>query len=85
MRWRSLAILGFFIFAGLLAWVYMATRLPPGVEAKGGAQDWEPLVSLAGAVVSLIGGLVTLTVELVKLRTRRLEPANATRSRVRSR
>jgi hypothetical protein len=82
---RFFAILGLLILAGLLAWVYITTRLPPGIQVKGGAPDWLPWVSLAGSVVSFLTALVTLTVELVKARAKRSEPEKGTWSRVRSR
>jgi hypothetical protein len=64
---RPLVIIALFIVAAVLWWGYENTRLPPGVEAKG-AQDWIPWISLAGSVVSLITGLVTLGLKVIEIR-----------------
>jgi hypothetical protein len=64
---RPSTILAFFIGAILLWWVYETTRLPSGIEAKGGAQDWLPWLSLAGSVISLLTGLLTLVLKVVEI------------------
>jgi len=65
---RLFYVLPPFIIGALLWWAYEATRLPPGVESKGEASDLLPWVSLAGSIVSLATGLVTLSLQLIKLR-----------------
>jgi hypothetical protein len=66
---RRLSIVLFlFILSALLWWTYDATTLPPGVESKGEASEVIPWLSLAGAVVSFLTALVTLALEVVKLR-----------------
>jgi hypothetical protein len=67
---RPLTIVAFFILALLLWWVYNSTRLPPGVEAKGPG-DWIPWISLAGSIVSLITGLITLGLKVVEVRQKK--------------
>jgi hypothetical protein len=64
-RWSS--VLLFLALAVLLWWIYDSFRLPPGVEGKG-PQDWLPWISLAGAVLSLITGLIGLISKLIELR-----------------
>jgi hypothetical protein len=56
-----------FIFSTLLFWAYEASRLPPGVESKGEPSELIAWVSLAGSIVSLITGVVTLTLQILKL------------------
>jgi hypothetical protein len=68
------AILGCFTAAVLLWWGYEITRLPVGVETKGGADEWIPWLSLAGAIVSLATGLASLALALVKLRQTNKDP-----------
>jgi hypothetical protein len=67
MRRVSL-ILGLFLLSALLWWVYQASRLPPGLEPKGEPSDVIPWLSLAGSIVSLITGLVTLALQIIKLK-----------------
>jgi hypothetical protein len=67
---RPLVIIGFFILTALFWWSYENTRLPPGIESKG-PQDWIPWVSLAGSIVSLIAGLVTLSLKIIEVRYKR--------------
>jgi hypothetical protein len=61
-------VLFLFIVSALLWWAYVATSLPPGVESKGDSSDWIPWLSLAGAIVSFLTGLVTLSLEVLKLK-----------------
>jgi purine-cytosine permease-like protein len=67
---RSFSIAAFFVLAVLLWWVYTSTRLPPGVETKG-PSDWIPWVSLAGSIVSLITGLITLALKIIEVRQKK--------------
>jgi purine-cytosine permease-like protein len=67
---RPGTIVGLFLLALLLWWVFETTRLPSGVEAKG-PSDWMPWVSLAGSVVSLLTGIVTLSLKLIEARQKR--------------
>jgi hypothetical protein len=67
MRRLSFILLPF-ILSALLWWAYEFTRLPPGLEPKGEASDLVPWVSLAGSIVSLATGEITLTLELFKWR-----------------
>jgi hypothetical protein len=68
---KPLVIISFFILAAVLWWYYESVRLPGGLEAKGAAQDWLPWVTLAGSVVSLMTGLVTLGLKVIELRQKR--------------
>jgi hypothetical protein len=65
---RSLLIIVLFMLSALLWWVYDSSRLPPGVEAKGGPEVWIPWVSLVGSIISLITGLVTLSLKIIEIR-----------------
>lgn len=65
---RPVIIAGCFILAATFLWTYFATRLPPGIDAKGEAPDWIPWLTLAGAFLSLITGIVTLVLKLVEMR-----------------
>lgn len=65
---RKIFILGLLILNPLLWWAYFATRLPPGLEPKGELSEVIPWLSLAGAIVSLITGVVTLALEIIKLK-----------------
>jgi purine-cytosine permease-like protein len=67
---RPLIVTLFFVLAALLWWVYDSTRLPPGVEAKGPG-DWIPWISLAGSIVSLTTGLITLGLKISEARQRK--------------
>ncbi len=60
-----------FILAAVLWWVFQSTRLPPGLESKG-PENWMPWLSLAGSIVSLLTGVVTLGLKLTE--TRRGKP-----------
>jgi hypothetical protein len=68
---RPLVICSFFLAAAILWWGYQSAQLPAGLEAKGNAQDWAPWVSLAGAIVSLVTGVVTLGLKLIELRQKK--------------
>jgi hypothetical protein len=65
---RASLILGLFILSALLWWAYEASRLPPGLEPKGETSEIIPWLSLAGSIVSLITGLVTLALQIIKLK-----------------
>jgi hypothetical protein len=67
---RPLAIIAFFVLGAVLWWIYQHNRLPPGIEAKG-PQDWIPWVSLAGSIISLMTGSITLGLKLIELRQKR--------------
>jgi len=56
------------VVAVVLWWVFQTTRLPPGVESKGGPESWMPWLSLAGSIVSLLTGTVTLGLKLIEVR-----------------
>jgi hypothetical protein len=75
MRRVSL-ILGLFLLSALLWWAYEASRVPPGLESKGEPSDVIPWLSLAGSIVSLVTGLVTLALEVIKLRQGRARGAS---------
>jgi hypothetical protein len=66
---RYLWILVAFAVALFLWVVYLQTRLPPGVEAKGPADTILPWVTLAGSIVSLLTGLIGLLVKVRNLMT----------------
>ncbi len=68
---KSVFIVLCFVLAAALWRVYMSQLLPPGIEAKGTAQDWLPWVSLIGAIISLIAGLLTLILKIIELRQTR--------------
>jgi hypothetical protein len=65
---RLIYILLPFVFSALLWWAYEASRLPAGIESKGEASEFIPWISLAGSILSLVTGIVTLTLEIFKLR-----------------
>lgn len=67
---RTAVVIGLFVLAVVLWWIFQSTRLPPDVESKG-PQDWLPWVSLAGSVVSLVTAFVTLGLKLIELRQKR--------------
>jgi purine-cytosine permease-like protein len=70
--WRRLLfIVLLFVLAAVLWWVFQSTRLPPGLESKG-PENWMPWLSLAGSIVSLLTGVVTLGLKLTE--TRRAKP-----------
>lgn len=64
---RPIVVIALFVLAAALWWIFQATRLPPDVESKG-PQDWIPWVSLAGSIVSLTTGLITLGLKLIEMR-----------------
>jgi len=68
MLHRPLIIILLFLTAILLWWAFESTRPIPGIESKGSAEDWIPWVSLAGSVVSLLTGIVTLGVKVFEIR-----------------
>ena len=70
---RPLVITTCFLLGAALLWVYFSIRLPPGIEAKGGAESWGPWISLAAALVSLLTGLATLGLKVLELRLKQLE------------
>jgi hypothetical protein len=64
---RRLAIIvGLFVLSGFLLWVFFQTKLPPGVEEQG-PESWAPWIALAGSIVSLLTGIVTLVEKLRSL------------------
>jgi hypothetical protein len=65
---RASLIVGLFILSALLWWAYQASHLPPDLEPKGEASEVIPWLSLAGSIVSLITGLVTLALQIIKLK-----------------
>jgi hypothetical protein len=65
---RLILILLLFVLSALLWWVYDVNRLPPGVEPKGESSELVAWLSLIGSIVSLITGLVGLTLQLIKLK-----------------
>jgi purine-cytosine permease-like protein len=67
---RPLVIAIFFVVAALLWWVYETTRLPPGIETKG-PNDWMPWISLSGSIISLVTGLVTLSIKIIEVRQKK--------------
>lgn len=67
---RPIVIVAFFLLSAGLLWLYFHLRLPPGVEAKGGADSLVPWISLAGSFVSLLTGFATLALKIVELRAK---------------
>jgi hypothetical protein len=65
---RKSLILGLFVLSLLFWWAYLSTRLPPGLEPKGEPSEVIAWLSLAGSILSLITGLVTLALEIIKLK-----------------
>jgi hypothetical protein len=65
---RTLVIIVCFLIAAVLLWLHFYTRLPPGMEAKGGEESLLPLMELAGAAVSLLAGVASLGLKVVELR-----------------
>ena len=61
-------VLLLFVVSALLWSAYEANRLPPGVEPKGESSELVAWLSLIGSIVSLITGLVGLTLQLIKLK-----------------
>jgi hypothetical protein len=80
MSRQPLVILGFFVLAAVLWWVYESYRIPPGIVVKG-PQNWTPWVSLVGAIISLITGFVTLALKLIEFRQRKSQPCVTSSSR----
>jgi len=72
---RYLWILAAFAVTGFFWIIYLQTKLPPGVEAKGPTDNILPWVTLASSIISLMTGLVgLLTVifsKLVEFKARR--------------
>jgi hypothetical protein len=75
MTRRPILIVLFFVLAAILLLAYFQTRLPPGVEAKG-PSDWLPWISLAGAVISFVTGVLTLGLKVAELRKSEAPPSN---------
>ncbi len=68
---KPLVIIVCFLLAAVLWFAYQSEQLPPGLESKGVAQDWLPWVTLIGAIVSLIAGILTLILKVIELRQKK--------------
>jgi hypothetical protein len=67
VRW-PLIVAALLVLAAIRLWLFLATRPIPGVEPKGDPATWLPWVSLAGSIVSLLAGLVTLALKVIEMR-----------------
>jgi hypothetical protein len=65
---RPWVIAFLFLLAILLWWVFEFTRPLPGLEPKGGPENWMPWISLATSVISLLTGIIALALKLVEMR-----------------
>lgn len=63
-----MVIITLFVTGACLPWLCLATRLPPGIGAKGGTEDVWPCICLAPAFVSFLTGVATLLLKLVDIR-----------------
>ena len=70
---RSWVIIVSILIGAVLLWLYFATRLPPGIEAKGAETSLLPWLSLAGAVVSLTTGVASFGLKVMELRLKLAE------------
>jgi hypothetical protein len=68
---KPLAIVLLFLLTIFFWWIFQTTRPLPGVEPKGGAEDWAPWISLATSVVTLLAGIAGLALKLVEMRTQK--------------
>jgi hypothetical protein len=64
---KKLLPVGLLLLGAVLLYVYYDTRLPPGVEAKGG-EDWVNSLSLISSIVSILGGVVSVTLQVIQHR-----------------
>jgi len=64
---RKLFPIGLLLIGAILLYVYYATRLPPGMEAKGG-EDWINNLSLVSSIVSIVGGVISVTLQVIQHR-----------------
>lgn len=69
---RTSVIIVLFLLGGVLLWFYFQTRLPPGIEPKGAADDLKPWIALAGSVVTLLAGLASLVLKVIEIRLKLL-------------
>ncbi|UFZ07425.1 hypothetical protein LQG66_14405 [Bradyrhizobium ontarionense] len=58
---------GLLLLGAVLLYVYFDTRLPPGVQAKGG-EDWVNSLSLVSSIISILGGVVSVTLQVIQHR-----------------
>lgn len=65
---RAAVIITFFVSGACLLWLYPDTRLPPGIEAKGGTDSLVPWNSLGASMVSLLTGVAGIALKLVEIR-----------------
>ncbi|MGJ5203155.1 hypothetical protein [Bradyrhizobium sp. HKCCYLR20261] len=64
---RKILPIGMLLLAAILLYVYYDTRLPPGVQAKGG-DDWVSIASLVTSIISMIVGVVSATIQVLQHR-----------------
>ena len=67
---RPLVSAAFFAIAALLWWLFESLRPIPGLETKGPAEDLIPWLTLAGSMVSLLTGIVSLSLKIAEVRHR---------------
>lgn len=70
---RPWVFIALWLLAAVLFWVFLSSRLPMGVEAKGLQESWLPLISLLGSMLSLLTGLAGFALKLVELRLKLAE------------
>lgn len=66
---RKLLPVVLFVVGGILLYVYFQTKLPPGFESKG-PTDWMQIISLVSAIVSIVSGVITTTIQVMQHRKR---------------
>ncbi|MGY3454344.1 hypothetical protein [Bradyrhizobium sp. USDA 4353] len=64
---KKILPIGLFLIAAVLFYVYYDTKLPPGVQAKGG-DDWVNIMSLVTSIVSMIGSIVSAIYQVLQHR-----------------
>jgi hypothetical protein len=67
---RPVVIAALFAVAALLWWLFEILRPIPGLETKGPAEDLIPWLTLAGSLVSLLTGIVSLSLKIAEARHR---------------
>lgn len=64
---KKLLPIALLLLGVILMYIYFDTRLPEGVQAKGG-EDWGATVALASSVVSIIGSVITAVLQVLQHR-----------------
>jgi uncharacterized membrane protein len=67
MSRKVLLIVVFLVVFVISVYLYMSNQLPPGVEPKGN-ETTIAVTSLITAIISLLGGVVTLITKIVELK-----------------